>query len=101
MGSDLVSPKKMPYDWVEAPLFFEHKGVKVYHLYKNDIMDNGTYKYWYAPYPWSSDGDQENFDVRDLAKALHLPEPESQEEIQNVLRQAVDAGLLTENGVKD
>ena len=35
----------MPYDYVEAEMLLEFRGVKVYHIYKNDMVDNGRHKY--------------------------------------------------------
>jgi hypothetical protein len=72
----------MPYnsEWVAPDRFLTHKGVKIYHIYKDDDVNNGTRSEWYTwdPAEGSDDGTY-SFDVRDLptydeAKTiLHLP----------------------------
>lgn len=89
----------MPYTWVDAEVALEHKGAKVYHTYKNDIVENGANLFLFAPYPWCSQDDPETFDVVDLARTLGVPRPETQEEIYFILRLAIERGLLTENGL--
>jgi len=62
----------MPYStaWVDPEVFLEHKGVKVYHIYKRDDVCQCPRDYWYSLSRFGSDedGHSENgtFDVRDL-----------------------------------
>lgn len=55
----------MPYktQYVAPKLFMEHNGVKVYHTYKNDDIDDRVYRY---DYTLSADNCENNFDIRDL-----------------------------------
>jgi hypothetical protein len=91
----------MPYQWVDADVAFEHKGVKVYRVYKNDFVGEGARLYHYGWSPDCSDEDPDStFDVRDLAKAMKMPVPETYEDIKKVLYAAIDAGILTQEGVR-
>ena len=51
----------MPYRWVEPEVFVEHNDVMIFHCYRHDMADDRL-EYWYT-----TDGDTEEFDVRDLA----------------------------------
>jgi len=92
----------MPYQWVEPDVALEHAGVKVYYLYKNDFVDNGTRMYHYG---WSLDcldeGSDSTFDVRDLAEAMKMPIPETWEDIKKILCAAIDVGVLTQEGIQE
>lgn len=87
----------MPTKWISPKKFLTHKGVTIYHVYKNDEIDQGARIYWYG---WCEDcyDDRNSFDVRDL------PNP-NQCVIETVagrkalLREAIDAGILTDEGV--
>ena len=34
--------------WVEPELYFEHAGVKLFHTYKHDDVDQGVKRYWFT-----------------------------------------------------
>lgn len=55
----------MPYrtEWADPELFLEHNGVKVYHTYKDDDVDQRQMDYWFT---MRCHDDEEHFDVRDL-----------------------------------
>lgn len=67
----------MPYvtEHQPAELFMEHAGVEVFHVYKNNDVDQGARTYWFAVHDDgdddASDGNDGVFDVR------CLPEPPS------------------------
>lgn len=90
----------MPYAWVDPDVAFEHGDVKVYHVYKNDIMDEGVRNYWYGWSPRCNDDGDDSFDARDLAHTLNLPTPGTWKEIVLVLKEAIDRGVLTKEGIK-
>ena len=55
----------MPYCWMQAPEYLEHAGVRVYHIFKDDMMEHGPRTYWYGLTPDCSDsgpcfGEDEN-----------------------------------------
>lgn len=84
----------MPYKevWLPPEVFLEHKGVKVYHVYKNNDADQGIRHFWYGLSPQCSD-EGNSFDVRDVARALGIPQPNTPEEIAAVVRMAIDHAL--------
>jgi hypothetical protein len=56
----------MPFtsEWVPPEIFLTHKGVIVYHAYKDNDLSNGKATYWYT---MSEREEQEHeFDVREL-----------------------------------
>ena len=62
----------MPYRTipVKAPLFLQHKGIKIYHTFKDDDADSNRLEYWYTLDPCAGDmhsGDGVSFDVRGLS----------------------------------
>ena len=109
----------MPYTsaFVAAEVAFVHAGVKVYHVYRDDDMEQG-------PRPWDfglreETGDGEGFDVRELAnwsEPAHPPyllgdddTPENRHaweryhtqcvearHAERIIREAVDAGTVAE-----
>jgi hypothetical protein len=89
----------MPYDYVEAEMLLEFRGVKVYHIYKNDMVDNGRHKYWYGIAPWCHEGDREMFDVRDIARTMNMPEPVTVLDITTVILRAINRGVITSYSV--
>ncbi|MEW6770116.1 MAG: hypothetical protein AB1330_01805 [Bacillota bacterium] len=87
----------MPYGWVEPDIFLEHGGVTIYHVYKDDEIDNVIREYWYT---WREDGGELTpwrFDVRDIATALGMSVSDF-DEIEEVIKKAIDLGLLTKDG---
>jgi len=79
----------MPMMWVDAYEFLTHKGVTIYHSYKNDDVDQGPREFWYCLLPWH--GEDEAFDVRDLSTWYNDPEGT---DIKKVLRDAINKGEL-------
>lgn len=51
----------MPVRWVEPEFFMEHRGVRVYHAYKDDDSETPL-EFWYL----AATGKNIEFDVRDL-----------------------------------
>jgi len=87
----------MPTQWMPAETFLTHKGVTVYHVYKNDDIARGPRMYGYG---WREDcyDERDSFDIR------NLPNPEQHdietaEGCKALLREAIDAGILTDEGV--
>jgi hypothetical protein len=106
----------MPYlsEWVEPGLFLEHAGVNVWHTYKNDEADQGPRSYWFTLDVLCGEGSCSSescephkggsccnvFDVRNLPG--YQPQTTDEEFYhKDVIRQAIDAGLLTKDGVSD
>jgi hypothetical protein len=85
----------MPYEEVDAELFLEHQGVKIYHIYRDNVIDEGKHKLWFGLTPRCGEGDREMFDVRDLARQLDVPEPQSELDTVVIISQAINEGILT------
>lgn len=86
----------MPYrqEYVPAEVFLEYKGVKIYHVYKNNDVDCLARIYWFDDQEDSDDDG--GFDIRALAKNLGdvSLNPETVEGRRVILRAAIDAGLI-------
>jgi len=87
----------MPYthEWVEPELFLDHKGVKVYHSYRNDDYGDGPLEYWFQVQltddtEGTTEDDMHEFDVRDLATFKASPSVESSG--YQAIQQAIDKG---------
>ena len=93
----------MPYkqEWVPADMFTRHNGVGIYHTYKNDEIENGANTYWFVTDPYATIDDA--FDVRDLPIVGGLKDPAIPltYAIVVTLQGAIDAGILTAEGVKE
>lgn len=85
----------MPKDTVEAAEFMRHGGLVVYHIYKNDDVNDPTREYWYSLWAYGSDEDDHGedgaFDVRDLPNAGGCRTELKQ---KRIIREAIDAGYF-------
>ena len=81
----------MPHDtsYVEPELFLFHNDIAVYHMYKNDDVNNGPYSYWFTTD--DQDGSTE-FDVRDLPG--WDKDKSTLANRREVLAAAIDAGII-------
>lgn len=69
----------MPYVWVEPETFLEHNGVTIYHVYRNDNI-NDVRCYWYTV----DITENTAFDIRDL------PEYDGALSHEEVFKRAID-----------
>jgi len=60
----------MPYssESVPAALYFEYRGVQIFHTYKDDDIEQGPREYWFVTDEYGNE--DAAFDVRDLASQL-------------------------------
>lgn len=89
----------MPYSsqWVDPELFLSHRGIKVYHTYKDDDMEQGSRTYWFTldPLEGEGTGGEALFDVRDLPGFVDAASYfEMLETAKQVIRTAIDAGYF-------
>lgn len=70
----------MPMVWVEPETFFEYNGICIYHVYKNDNI-NEPRVYWYTV----DISENSAFDIRDL------PEYDGSLTHEEVFRHAIDS----------
>lgn len=96
----------MPYKTINVnpELFIEHNGVKVYHTYKNDCLDEGVRIYWFT----TSEGCGESecscdeqgaclhvFDVRDLESWVAPEEfAQTRDAAVKAIKAAIEAGQI-------
>ena len=55
--------------WTEPELFLEHNGVKVYHTYRDDDMDQGALEYSFTA---DCGSDEHSFDIREFETEIKL-----------------------------
>ncbi len=98
----------MPYRWVSSSVFLEHNDVVIYHVFKDDYEDQGARTFWYGWNEDCTDDGQDSFDVRDLVKLLPEGATDAQKvvagdlkEIRRAIIAAIDAGVVTEDGIQD
>ena len=91
----------MPYTWTEPDVAVEHKGVEVYHLYKNDQEQSGAREYWFCIDECGSDDDNhgENgvFDIRELPLKGDITKLTS----LDAIKLAIDEGFLVPGMSRD
>lgn len=98
----------MPYEtvWTDPEVYVTHKGVTVYHLYKNDDIEQGARTYSFTLHPQAGEADwgvfpnTPLFDVRDLPGFTDGPWNERAGIIREFVIAAIDAGIITQDGVK-
>lgn len=90
----------MPYrqTWIASEMFMRHNGVGVYFTYKNDEIENGANTYWFVTDPYATIDDA--FDVRELPGWVDAPYGELYDAVTKTIVAAIDAGILTSNGVE-
>lgn len=78
----------MPYDWVNPDKFLKHRGISVYHTYKEDDYCKRC-EYWYTTdINTTESNDDCVFDVRDL------PKTREDENIYETIKNAIEKKLL-------
>ena len=87
----------MPTTWVMPEVFLRHKGVTIWHIYKNNHADQGKRDYLFGWDDCCSD-EADCFDVRDLPnpKKLDLSKDKNR---RTVIKAAIEAGIVTDHGV--
>ena len=76
----------MPYIWTEPELVLKHRGVSVYHVYKDGWWDCGRREFLYTT---DITEQSRHFDIRDLVSFQ-----DSEEHIA-IMKRAIDTGELT------
>jgi hypothetical protein len=85
-------------EWIDNEVALEHKGVTIYHVYKNDDGDCGARTYCFGMTPLATDvgEDDGEFDVRELKEWKDNPSRSCQSEIHilTILRLAINHGTI-------
>ena len=74
-----------------AELFLSHKGVDIYHCYKDDEIEQGQREYHFVL--CDSLNEDESFDIREL-NAWHNPLSHTYTVFREILIAAIDSGEL-------
>lgn len=54
----------MPYIWADNEEAFRLAGVSIYHIYCNDMGEDGTRDHHFSKYPYTREDQDEEFDIR-------------------------------------
>ncbi len=95
----------MPMQWVPPEVALEYKGVTIYHVYKNDDMEQGARTFWFGTSPDCSDENEKSFDIRALSTWVAACKAGSEkwmsmsdeERVMVTLKAAIDQKLLKNN----
>lgn len=84
----------MPYKKIYKPkeVFLDYDGITIYHCYKDNNFDQKL-EGWYSLVEEDFAGDKGEFAIGELSTYEPYKEPE------DVIKQAIDMGELTERGV--
>ena len=95
-------PYKTTRKWVEPKLFLEHKGVKVYHTYSLDDIDEDPNTFTYTLY--NIEDVERNFNITKLStynkeNYYYI----TWDDIRDIIKRAIDIGELKidERGLKE
>jgi hypothetical protein len=90
----------MPFAWIDNPVAVTRKGIKIYHIFKEDHEDCGIRTYWFGLSTYSSDdGGEDTFDVRELPNWTDSESVLTEDyHIKSVLRKAIDLGIIYKKG---
>ncbi len=83
----------MPWAWVNPPLVLEHKGVKIYGIFKKNIVRNTIQPFTYGYSPECDDDGTDSFDIRFLPTYSH------EKTHTQIICEAIDRGVLTQTGI--
>jgi hypothetical protein len=83
----------MPWQWVQPEELLTHRGVRIFHAYKDDTSDIPL-EFWYSTSSTSEPGSVYEFDVRDLAGYRSQNGQDKMSEHKRAIKAAIDAGLL-------
>jgi hypothetical protein len=88
----------MPYEWVDPEMFLEHKGVKVWHCYKDDVVSGC----WFTTDPSDCDTEFDNgaqFDAWDLIPKESLRNGWDRDVQRMAIEIAIETSALTQDGL--
>nr|WP_280971439.1 hypothetical protein [Cupriavidus gilardii]WDE72677.1 hypothetical protein [Cupriavidus gilardii] len=82
-------------EWISAEVALEHNGVTVYHAYKDDDIATPL-EFWFMLDPEGT-VDDDAFDARDFLERVPSGSlfKEGKTDVITLLREAIDAGLLS------
>lgn len=57
----------MPYEFIANAAMVSHRGITIYHVYRNNFNDGGWRDYWFSTNEYGCEDDDDAFDIRDKA----------------------------------
>ena len=86
------------WKWVPPDLFLEHKGVKIYHAYKNDEYED-PFHYWFSTTAERDLESECDFDVRglDWFDEEKVDRMDDQDAIKEAIRRGIDEGVIRQD----
>ena len=85
----------MPYKWVDPDVFFEYKGIEIYHSYKDGwYIDVFNFRYSTDILENTGDTVDYEFDVRDLPNPDNLDLNHGIDNHETIIKGAIDKKLL-------
>ena len=83
----------MPWQRIEPEVFLTHRGVRIFHAYKDELSDVPL-EFWYSTSSAAEPGSPYEFDVRDLPGYRSRYRADEVSKHKRVIKSAIDAGLL-------
>lgn len=83
----------MPWEWIEPEEFLTHRGVRIFHAYKDELSDIPL-EFWYSTSSTAGPGSPYEFDVRDLPGYRSRCRADEVSEHERLIKAAIDAALL-------
>lgn len=83
----------MPWEWIEPEEFLTHRGVQIFHAYKDEFSDVPL-EFWYSTSSTAGSGSPYEFDVRDLPGYRSRYRADEVSEHERLIKAAIDAGVL-------
>lgn len=83
----------MPWKWIEPEAFLTHRGVRIFHAYKDELSDVPL-EFWYSTSSTAGPGSPYEFDVRDLPGYRSRYRADEVSEHERLIKAAIDTGLL-------
>ncbi|MBN1392563.1 MAG: hypothetical protein JW947_07150 [Sedimentisphaerales bacterium] len=83
----------MSLQWIEPEEFLRHKGIRIFHAYKDEFSDIPL-EFWYSTSSTAEPGSPCEFDVRELEDYRPQNDTGGKSEHKRVIKAAIDIGLL-------
>lgn len=83
----------MAIAYVESMPVVIYHGITIYHIYKDDLIDQTPREFWFALNPYGAEGSEDAFDIRDMAGFDRTKTPAAN------LVHMIDAGLFGETNL--
>ena len=90
----------MAMKWIPNELALKYKDVFIYHIYRHDDHEGGVREYSYGLDEYGSDDGTDEYSGHIVFDVRDLPSYDSNLDIKDNLRKAIDNGEITQDYVK-